>query len=113
MDLRGPAWKSAGHYPHAHVDRSNALGIYGSLALSMGEVLMKASIDEHHRTIIRRSLGRLTSLGKKLDVRLVSLMAKPAASGGTKDAARTRCFSTFFGTRVWQPLSASGVLGPP
>ena len=76
-------------------------------------MLMKASIDEHHRTIIRRSLGRLTSLGKKLDVRLVSLMAKPAASGGTKDAARTRCFSTFFGTRVWQPLSASGVLGPP
>ena len=95
VDLRGPAWKSAGHYPHAHVDRSNALGIYGSLALSMGEVLMKASIDEHHRTIIRRSLGRLTSLGKKLDVRLVSLMAKPAASGGTKDAAGTTLLLDF------------------
>ena len=87
VELRGPAWKSAGHFPHANVDRSNALGIYGSLALSMGEVLMKASVDEHHRAVIRHRLAQRTSPVKIADVRLVSPPSKLATN--TEDDAGT------------------------
>ena len=57
LDLRGLSWKSAGHYPHPDVDRAQAFGIYGSLALPMASALMKPSLDDHHRALINQKLS--------------------------------------------------------
>ena len=57
LDLRGLSWKGAGHYPHPDVDRAQALGIYGSLALPMASALMKPSLDDHHRALINQKLS--------------------------------------------------------